>query len=174
MFFLCGNGFDYGIGELFPALFLMGAGLIGLYGECGIQEQHSLSGPVVQIAGFWHIYFEIFGNFFVNILQRWGKGYVFIHGEAKTIGLPGTVIGVLAEDHHFYIFKRTEFESAENIFPFRIDFAGGIFFFDELDEIFKVFFIEFLIEDFFPGWMNFYLGHAMTILRFWCIFIRYF
>lgn len=41
---------DNGIGKLFPAFALVRAGLVGAYGEGGVEHQHTLVGPVADIS----------------------------------------------------------------------------------------------------------------------------
>ena len=51
--FFVGEGFDGGVGELFPALFLMRSGGVGANGEGGVEEEDALFGPIIQVAFGW-------------------------------------------------------------------------------------------------------------------------
>lgn len=52
------GGFEFredlngGIGELFPAFVLVGAGVASTDGESGIEEKNALLGPMIKIASF--------------------------------------------------------------------------------------------------------------------------
>ena len=44
-----------------------------------------------------------------------------MHGKSQAIGLPGTVVGILAQDRDFNFGERDQFKGAKNRFLWRID-----------------------------------------------------
>ena len=62
-----GKNTDGGICKCFPAAVLMGAGLMGTYGESGIEQQYALFRPTGQVAGRRRICSDIRFDLFKNI-----------------------------------------------------------------------------------------------------------
>ena len=83
----------------------MGFGLSGAHCERRVQQQHSLLCPGRQTAIFRWGNAQICLQFEKNIFQRGGQGNAAGDAKAKPVGLPGPVIGVLADDHDFHLVK---------------------------------------------------------------------
>ena len=70
-----------GIGKFLPAFILVRPGLVCLYSQRGIEQQHALGGKVRQVAapplGVGHG--KVAGHFFVDIDQRRRQGYAVGH-----------------------------------------------------------------------------------------------
>ena len=45
-----GKGSDGGVGKGFPSMPLVRSSLVGAHGEGGVEQQHTLIGPALQIA----------------------------------------------------------------------------------------------------------------------------
>ena len=100
----------------------MAGGGIGADGKNGVKEEHSLIGPVFQIAVFcfWRFNRQVAFYFFKDVYQRRRGIDAVRHGKRKPVRLPFAVIRVLAEDDDFDFVKRRKIEGVENLFGWRI------------------------------------------------------
>ena len=118
---------DDGIGELFPAMSLMAAGLVGPDGEHGVEQQHALMCPTGEVAAGGDGRTGLLLDFLEDVLQGWGEGHAVIYRKAKAVGLTLVVIGVLSQYDHFYIVKGCGMKGIEDEAARRVAGSGGIF-----------------------------------------------
>ena len=59
---------NYGVGELLPALILMGSSCVGPDGEYGVEKENSLLSPFDQIAIVWNLATQVSVQFLINVL----------------------------------------------------------------------------------------------------------
>ena len=69
---------------------------------------------------------------------------IVLNGKTKSIGLTGTMVGVLTNDDYLDRIERTMIECGKNILPFRIAGMRFILLLDLLGKPEKVWFFEFL------------------------------
>ena len=91
---------DDGGGELFPAVFGVGVGAVGLDGETGVEEEDALAGPGREVAvgrreESWVVVLEGLED-----VHQGGRdaGAGVLDGEGEAVGLVVVVVGVLADD----------------------------------------------------------------------------
>lgn len=119
--------------EICPADVLVRIGQSRSDGQHRIDEQNTLLRPLCQVAvKRAAVTGDIGREFFVDFCQRSRDVHVFRDAERKPHCLPRTVIGVLPEDDHFYLFKRGDIERIENQWPRGIDDLALMFFLDEV------------------------------------------
>ncbi len=161
--FLVGEAADDGVGEGFPAFILVGARLVGAHGEGGVEEEDTLVGPAFQIARCGDGNTEVVFNLFEDVLERGRLLDAFGDGEGEPVRLSGTVIGVLSEDDDFGVVHAAMVEGVEDEFAGRIYPGLPVFVPDETGEGFKVRFLEFFAEQFFPGGFYLYVHDSVDI-----------
>ena len=88
------------IGELLPTVTPVGISLVGTYRQDCIQKENALSGPFDQIAVVRHITAHVIMKFLVDIHKGRRCRTAGPHGKTHAVGLPLTVIGILAQDHY--------------------------------------------------------------------------
>ena len=59
---------NYGVGELLPALILMGSSCVGPDGEYGVEKENSLLSPFDQLAIVWNLATQVSVQFLINVL----------------------------------------------------------------------------------------------------------
>ena len=82
--------------------------------------------PFRQIAVIGDLQPQIVVQFLINIDERRRDRHIFVHGKAQAVGLSVPVIGILAENNDFYVFKGRQIERVENSRARRKDQAGFI------------------------------------------------
>ena len=100
-------------------------------------------GPPDKVAAGGHGAAEVVLDFLENIYERGGIGYAVLYGEAKSVRLAGFVVGVLAEDDHFYPVEGAMFEGVEDVGAGRVNGVLAVFLFYEIDELVEIFFFKF-------------------------------
>jgi hypothetical protein len=80
---------------------------MGFYGEDGIEKEDALLRPRGKIPTGRHRNPQVLMKLMEDILQRGRKGHTGWHGKAQSMGLPGTMIRVLPQNHHLHLRKRT-------------------------------------------------------------------
>lgn len=80
-----------------------------------------------------------------------------MHGEAQTVGLARTVVGILADDHHFNLIEISMIEGVEDFLARRVHGLGLVFGFNKFDQIGEIGFFKLGLELFFPGRGYFYV-----------------
>ena len=86
------------LSEGFPAVTAMRAGFVGLYGEDIIEQEDTLSLPVLKIAGGVAVVTDVGVDFFIDVDERRWDRLSGWHGKGETVCGAGSVVGVLAED----------------------------------------------------------------------------
>lgn len=153
---------DDRIGENFPPLILVRSGAVCLYGECGIQQEYALLRPSIQVARRGNGFAQVIADLFEDVHQRWWNAHALANGEAETIRLARSMIGVLADDDDLYVVKVTAIKCLENIRSFRVDGLAFVLRFYEINEFAEVGLLKFVSEQRFPGRGNSYI-HVMNL-----------
>ena len=101
--------FDNSINDLLhqslPALARMGIRLASTDSQASVDEQDTTIRPWGQQATLvWRrlVVRVLFLETLIDVLERWGSGVWRTDGEAETVSLVWSVIGVLAYDNCFY------------------------------------------------------------------------
>ena len=153
------EGADGGVGEGLPAFVLVRAGLMGAHGEGGVEQQHPLVGPALQIAvGGWYVGAEVGVYLFNYVHQRRRHGYAVGHGKAEAHGLPRLVIGILAENDDLHLVERGAVEGGEDVGTFGIAGIVGAVFDEESFQLRKIGCVELGLQDSKPRRVNLYQG----------------
>ena len=93
---------NHAVGKGFPAQRGVRMRLPGTHCEHGIEQQHALLGPVLQTAVRRNLETgNVVGQLFVNIHQRGRRRYSGLHRKRQAVRLPGAVVRVLPQNHHF-------------------------------------------------------------------------
>jgi hypothetical protein len=79
----------------------MRGSLAGANGQRGVKEQHALASPTFEIAMVWDGDAEVVVQFGVYVPQRGRDAHTSADREGEAVRLAGTVVRVLAQDHHF-------------------------------------------------------------------------
>ena len=112
---LGGDRGDDVVGERLPAATLMRSRGSLAHGESGVQQQHSLTCPMLEVAVRRDGATEVVAQFLVHVAQRRWHGNTASHGEAQTVGLPRAVIRILTENDHSRVGQRGEIEGGEHL-----------------------------------------------------------
>ena len=148
--FALGDGAHHGVGEGLPAAAGVRCGFVGADREHGVEQQHSLFGPAVEVARRRYGRAGVVGDLLEDVLQRGREGNSVRDRETKPVGLSGTVIGVLADDDHFQAVERAFVEGAEDVAAARENAPRGVFLPYELRELREIGFFELRGEEFLP------------------------
>src|SRR3989344_843115 len=100
----------------------------------------------------------ICGKLFEDILKRGWQWHAFAHGKAKTIGLAGAVVRVLAKDDDFHFVERAEFKGAKDIFRRRINDGVLVLPFYEFSQLLDILFAPLFFQRLLPRRLNFYVS----------------
>ncbi|MNV09210.1 hypothetical protein D3C71_996990 [compost metagenome] len=122
---LLADHFNDPIGEKLPALVLVRIGIGALDGHGGVEHQHALIGPALQVTMVGDVDVQVALELFIDVHQRRWRRHAGLHREAQTVGLARAVIGILTEDHHLDLVQRRGIERVENHRPRRIDLLTG-------------------------------------------------
>lgn len=144
------------VGEGFPAFALMTARHSGLDGECSVEQEDALVGPMGEIAlpsvkraaGVFEL------QFLVDIDQRRRWLNALLHRKTQTVGLARAVVGILSEDDHFHLVERRAIECLEDKTPGRIANGIPVGLAYEAGQNLEVGHRELGRECLFPGWLD--------------------
>jgi len=157
---------DDSIGEALPASACMRAGIALLHRQRGIEHQHALIRPMLQIAVTRRIDVQIALELLENVLQRRRWRNARLHGEAQPMGLAGAVVGVLSENDHLNPLQRCRIQRIEDQRPRWIDdFASRFLTTKESRQLVHVRLIELLTQRIPPARFeldSIILGHRFT------------
>ena len=110
-----GEAGDGGVGEGLPAVPLVRAGLVRPYRQGGVEQQHALPRPAVEVASQGDGHPDVGMQLLEDVDQRGRELYAGLHRETESVGLPRLVVRVLPENHHLHLVKRREVEGVENL-----------------------------------------------------------
>ena len=114
--------------EGLPATFLMGSGAAALDRKRGVQQQHTLLGPMRQAAVVGRRDAQVALQFAVDIGQRRRNRHAGWHRETQAVGLARAVVGILPQNHHLDGFEGRGVVSGEPVVGGGIDdLAGALF-----------------------------------------------
>jgi hypothetical protein len=120
------EGVDDGVCEALPPLAGVGAGLGGPHGQDGVEEEEALARPghEVAVAGDGH------AGVVVELAEQIAEGRwrrdAGSHGEGEAVGLPGLVIGVLAQEDGAHGLKGSQAEGLEDLGGGGVDSGAGV------------------------------------------------
>ena len=117
--------FNDPVGEKLPALVLVRVGVGALDGHGGVEHQHALIGPALQVAVVGDVDVQVAFQLFIDIDQRRRCRHARLHREAQAMGLTRAVVRVLTEDDDFHLVQRRGVQRVENQWARRIDFLAG-------------------------------------------------
>lgn len=170
MFALCGQRLDGCIGERLPSFTLVTAGLSGLYGERGIEEEDTLIGPTSKVAtvrkrgrarrlrkgrtvSSWLAVFVV--ELLVDVLERWRWLDTLLHAETQAMRLIRTMVRILSEDDDLDFVKRCAIEGLEDLLARRIAYACLVCIPDKLGQDLEIRAVKLRLQHLLPG--RFYL-----------------
>lgn len=101
------------------------------------------------------MYAQILFGFFEYVLQgRWGRHSVR-YGEGKSHCLTGSVVGVLTQNHNFYLVQWSELKGLENLASRRIyGLAFSLLAMQTSCKLCKVWSFELALQSFFPAFFD--------------------
>ena len=70
------------IGECFPTVSLVRAGTVGFHSEGAVEKQHTLPGPVAEVARSAHCHPQVVAEFLEDVYQRRRTFNALINREA--------------------------------------------------------------------------------------------
>ena len=68
-------------------------------GKDRIQKKNALLSPFYQITVIRYIAAKVIMQFLIDVYQRRRDLYIRLYGKAQPVGLPGSVLRVLPQDH---------------------------------------------------------------------------
>ena len=152
-----GDGAHHGVGEGLPSAAGMRGRFVFADRQHGVQQQHSLLGPPVEVTRGGDRRPGIVGDLLEDVLQRGREGDAVGHREAESVGLPGSVVGVLSDDDDLQPLERTLVEGAEYVAAPGIDAAGGILLAHEVRQCGEIGLLELGSEHLFPVGSDLYV-----------------
>ena len=93
-----------------------------------VEQKNALLRPFRQISVVRNIASAVLMQLLINIYERRRYLDIWLYGKAKTVRLPVSVVRILSEDHHFYIFQRRKSKCIKNVVGRRIDHSCPVFF----------------------------------------------
>ena len=157
MLALCSQGPDGRISKLLPAQCRMAVGLMGTYGQRGIEQQYPLFGPARQITCLRNGRAQIILNLLEDVLQRRWKLHPVLYRETQAVSLPRLMVRVLSDDDHLHLVKGTQVESIEDEFSWWEASAYTILLPDGIRQLLKVRFLKFSLQMFLPRGLYLYI-----------------
>jgi hypothetical protein len=110
------DGVDDGVGEGFPALAAMAAGVSGGDGEDRVQQQHALMGPGFEASVIRTWQSEIGTEFLVDVSEGTGdRADIGSDREAEAVGVAGRGVRILTQEHDAHALWWGQFEGAEDL-----------------------------------------------------------
>ena len=109
------DGADDLVGERLPSLALVRGGLPGPHGQRGVEQQHALACPALEVAVRRDGRRRGRRQLLVDVDQRRRDAHPALHREAQPVGLPRAVVRILAEDHHLGVGVRREVQRGEHL-----------------------------------------------------------
>ena len=128
--------------------------LVRAHGQHGVEQQHALFGPAVEIARSGNGRARIVVHLLEYVDQRGRERHAVADRKAQSVGLPRPVIRVLSDDDHFQIIGIAHIESPENIASGRENPPLGVFLLDEIDQLPEIGLVELPAYPLFPFGRN--------------------
>lgn len=147
------------IGKCLPTVPAMAESLVLPYGQTGVEEEHTLSGPAAQIAAYRDGRARLGLYLLKDIAERRRKLHTVIHTEAESVSLARPMIRVLPQDDNLDLTEWGAVESIEYEMPRGIATAGGVLRMNKADEFAKVRFGKLVAQYCFPGWFDSHIRH---------------
>jgi hypothetical protein len=152
---------DNGIGELLLSVVGVGVGLPLSHGEGGVEQQHPLVCPALQVARGGNRCTQVTLYLFIYILQRWWHFHAVVDREAKAVGLSFFMIGVLAQDDHAHAVERATVKGIKNQTGRWITPTGPILLAHIVGEQLKVGFVKLGLQHTSPAVFYTYVHQSM-------------
>ena len=111
------------------------------YRQCGVQQQHALLRPLLQVTAQRGPEPHIVRQFLEDVDERLGEGHAVLHGEAQPVRLPVLMVGILPDDDDLDLVKGGAVEGIEDAWPRRKDAVVPLLFLQkglELCEIWRL------------------------------------
>ncbi|MNV18488.1 hypothetical protein D3C71_1093140 [compost metagenome] len=125
MWLLLADHFNDPVSEKLPTLVLVRIGVCALDGHGGVEHQHALFGPALQVTVAGDVDVQVALQLFVDVHQRRRRRYARLHREAQAMGLARAVVRVLSEDHDFDLVQWRGIECVEDHRARWIDLLAG-------------------------------------------------
>jgi len=156
---------DDAIGKTLPALALMGTSLSPLNREYGIEQEHSLIGPVLQIAAGRGLRTQVLLNFLIDIDQGRRNSHSVHYGKTQAMGLPWTMVRILTENYDLYFRERCRIHRVENLTTRRVNYCPVILPLNQkLPQVLHKCLLELSRQPRFPRWFQSYFPHFIHCL----------
>lgn len=146
-----GHCADHRVGDLLPALGLVGVRLAAADRQHRVEQEDALLGPRHQIAVVRDGQAELVVHLLVDVAQGRRRLHARLDREAQTVPLALAVVGVLAEDEHLHPVVRRGLERGEDLLTRRIHRPLGPLLLDEIRELLEVGLLQLFAEDAAPG-----------------------
>ena len=105
---------DGTVGEALPSVVLMRARGVLAYRQRGVQQQHTLLCPLLQVAAGRGHKPHVVMQLLEDVDERLRERHAVLHRETQPVGLSHLVVGVLPDDHHLHLVKRRAVEGVED------------------------------------------------------------
>lgn len=141
---------DHPIRETFPPATLMRGCSSGSNRERGVEQQDSGGRPLLERAATRHGASKIGVQFLEDVAQGRRVGDTRANREAQTVGLSGTVIRILAENHDLDLGERSQVQGGEDMCWIRVHGTEPTLVGDECLQVLPVRFGQFRSQDRIP------------------------
>ena len=157
MLALACKGLDGGVGEVAPAQHGVAVGLVGPHRERGVEQQHALARPALQVAAGGHGSAHVLLYLLEDVLQRGREGHAVLHREAQAVSLAGLVVGVLADDDHLHLVEGAQVEGIEDEAARRIAGSSGVFLSHAFGQLCEIGFLKLALQVLLPCGLYLYV-----------------
>ena len=124
------------IGELLPALALVGVCLSGTHRQHRVQQQHAVLCPVGQFAVLAGVVdAHIILDLLEDVHQRRRRCHAFPHGKAEPVRLIGVVVGILPQNHRPHLGVGGVFQGVEDVIHAGVDRIVPVFLHEEFPQV---------------------------------------
>ena len=157
------EGGDGSVGERLPSVSAVAKGLMLADGETRVEQEDALSGPSHEVARSRDGRARLGLHLLEDVLKRRREGDAVVHAETKSVGLPGTMIGVLPEYDDAHLVEGRRVEGIEDEAPGRIASAGSVLLSHELRQLGEVRLTELRSQLLLPGRFYLYIHFFLFI-----------
>ncbi len=120
------------VGERLPTLALVRGGMRGPYRQRGVEQEHALARPALQVAVTWWRDADVCGQLLVDVRQRRRHRHITLHRETQAVRLPWAVVRILPEHDDPCVGVGGEVQRGEDGISRRIHGVAGSLVGDEL------------------------------------------